>query len=631
MSRSVRVRFVTREAASTTTTVEIEAGQTALEAARAAHVEIGATCGGRGTCRSCRVKILDGEVAPATVQDTIQLGHDEVHERFRLSCQTKLISDCTILIAPAKTESGHQLLGAAAPPPSAGISLLDSGVEKHLMHVKPRERADGRDADIEQMMGVLPRRLSPKVPLAVLRKIPAIIRNPKGLVTITTFNGAVIDVEAGDSVQHKYGMAFDLGTTSIVGTLLDLDCGAQLAEVATLNPQTVYGGDLMSRIAFAQSNEKNLAILRAHALNAINALITEACNRAKVKRNHICKIVIVGNTCMHHILLGIDVTHVGVAPFNAVVRQSLVVSAKELPLKVAPSIPVCLLPNVGGFVGADAVSAVLATRMHESDKVRLLVDIGTNTEIVIGSRDRLMACSAPAGPAFEGGQIRHGMRAAIGAIDSVEIGEDITCRTIGDAPPIGICGSGLIDAVANMVQAELVDASGALCTAHRQDMPAALTHRIRKTEQGLELIIVQSEGPGKRQDITLTQADIRQFQLAKGAIHSAILVLGKLMGVKEEQISEVTLCGAFGNYLNIGSALGIGLLPGLPREKIVYAGNAAHRGAELALLSETLRKEADSVAQRILHVGIAEHPDFQDLFVSALTLGRQESRVQACC
>jgi len=231
-----------------------------------------------------------------------------------------------------------------------------------------------------------------------------------------------------------------------------------------------------------------------------------------------------------------------------------------------------------------------------------------------------MACSAPAGPAFEGGQIRHGMRAALGAVESVEIGEDVSFRTVGDAPAIGICGSGLIDAVAGLVSANLVDARGALRRNDREALPDALRARLRDTERGTEFIIVRAGQSGTGQDITITQADIRQFQLAKGAIHSAILVLEQVMGVAQEEIAEVMLCGAFGNYLNIEAALAIGLLPPLPLEKISYVGNAAHRGAELALLSETLRHDADCIGRQVAHVAIAEHPDFQDLFVSALSL-----------
>ena len=620
MSRPLHVSFVNWEPASKPTSAAAAPGQTVLEAARAAQLEIVATCGGRGTCRSCRVKILEGDVPPPTVQDRIQLGHDAVRERFRLSCQTTLVSDCTVLIAPPQAESGHQILGAGTPFTSERSALLNSGVDKHLIVAEAAAPEHHQASDVDRIAAALPEALSRDFPLDVLRKIPAVLRKQKGLITVTAFDNAVIDVEAGDTREQKYGMAIDLGTTTIVGTLLDLDSGEQVAEACNLNPQAAYGGDLVSRIAFVQFDEKNLAILRARALNAINDLITETCKRANVASGRIYKIVMVGNTCMHHIFLGIDVSYIGLAPYAPVVRRPVVFSAKELPLKAAPNARVCLLPNVGGFVGADAIGAIIATRLYESDKIRLVVDIGTNTEVAMGSRDKLMACSAPAGPAFEGGQIKHGMRAAVGAIERVDIDQEVRCKTIGGAAPIGICGSGLIDAVAKMLDAGLLDSGGALCEANRKALPPNLRNRVRDTEHGPEFVIVRADQSGKNEDITITQADIRQLQLAKGAIYSAILMLQRVMGIKDEQIEEVMLCGAFGNYMNIASALRIRLLPPLPLEKVTYVGNAAHAGAAMALLSETVRNQASAIAQRIEHVGLAEQPGFQELFVDALSL-----------
>ena len=620
MMETVRVTFVDHGAAAEGSSVSAASGQTVLRAARAAELDIVATCGGRGRCRSCRVKILKGDVPPPTVQDTIQLGHEAVRERFRLSCQTKLVADCTVLVAPPRAEVGHQILGAATRVFAEVDVPLDSGVEKHVVAARAPTEECHQTSDVDEIFSTLGDDLSRNVPLDVMRRLPSILRKHRGLITVTAFNNAIIDVEAGDTSGQKYGMAFDIGTTSIVGTLLDLDSGEQLAAVSDLNPQAAYGGDLMSRIAFAQFDEKNLATLRARILNAINRFIAEACSQANVAPEQVYKIVIVGNTCMHHLFLGIDVSYLGFAPYAPVVRHPLVVSAKELPLKAAANACVCFLPIIAGFVGADAIGAVLATRIDESEKIRLIVDIGTNTEVVMGSRDKLMACSAPAGPAFEGGQIKHGMRAAMGAIEAVAIDNDVRCKMIGDAPAIGICGSGLIDAVAKMLDAKILDSSGVLRREHRESLPPALRARLRDTENGTELVLVWPGQGGKGEDITITQADRRQLQLAKGAIYSAILMLQRVMGIADDQIEELLLCGAFGNYVNINSALRIRLLPPLAPKKITYAGNAAHLGAEMALLSESTRDRAYAIAQRIEHVGLAEHPDFQDLFVEALSL-----------
>lgn len=613
-----QVTFVGREGSAPTVAVQARIGSSLLEAARAAGLEVAATCGGRGRCCSCRVRILKGNVAPASVQDRIQLGSEGVRERFRLSCQTPVIGDCSVLVAPPRSEAGHRILATGVPTRSDPRAILDSGVEKHVIEVGARAATDGKTSDAEAILAHLGDRCAGGFPLEVLRKIPGALRACGARVTITTFNGEAIAIEPGDTSARKFGMAFDIGTTTLVATLLDLATGEHLATVSDLNPQAVYGGDVMSRIAFAQFDEKKLATLRSRVLNAVNELIDEACAAANVSGETIYKAVIVGNTCMHHLLLGIDTSDLGVAPYTPVVRAPMVMAARELPLKAAPNARICFLPIVAGFVGADTVAAALATGIHESEEVRVLVDIGTNGEVVLGSKRRLLACSAPAGPAFEGGQIKHGMRAALGAIEGVDFGDDVACRIIGDVPAIGVCGSGLIDAVAKMLEAGLVDGGGAFVRPQGGAPAARLSERLRDTEDGPELVLVSARDAGNGEDITIAQKDVRQLQLAKAAICSGIMILQEVAGVADDAIEELMLAGGFGNYINIASALRIRLLPPLSPERISYVGNAALTGAELALLSEGARHEADAIAARIDHVGLADHPDFENLFVAAL-------------
>lgn len=618
MTEQVTVAFVSRgggEAAPRT--VRCAAGTTLLDAAFQAGVEIDATCGARGRCRSCRVKVLSGDVPPPTVQDTLQLGHEEVHERFRLACQTRVIGDTTAMPMPPKAEAGHQIL-AGTVDRSDGRLALDSGVRKHLIGASTPTEEHHQTSDLEEILALVPGLSDRGVPLEVLRKVPGALRKDKGRLTVTTFNGRVIDLEPGDTSGRCYGMAFDIGTTSIVGTLLDLNTGEQLAAVGGINPQAQYGGDLMSRIAYAQFNEQKLTTLRAKVLNAVNDFIKQACAQAGVAPEHVYKIVVVGNTCMHHIFLGVDVTYVGLAPYAPAVRDLLVYPARDLPLKNAPNAQVCLLPIVAGFVGADTMACVLATRIYESEEIRALVDIGTNGEVVMGNRDRLVACSAPAGPALEGAQIRHGMRGALGAIEKVEIDEDVTCHVIGDAPAIGICGSGLIDACAKMLDARVLDANGLLRRRQVDALPEGLRRRIVPGDGGAEFVLVWKEQAGKSQHVSITQADVRQLQLAKSAIYSGIVMLQKVMDVPNERLEELMLCGGFGNYINIASAVKIRLLPELALEKITYMGNAAALGAQMALLSEAERLRAFELAQRIEHVALAARPDFQDIFVDGM-------------
>jgi uncharacterized 2Fe-2S/4Fe-4S cluster protein (DUF4445 family) len=627
---STSVRFVTPQGE--TSPVQVGADATLLDAARTAGVEMDATCGGRGRCRSCRVKVLAGEISPPTLQDTLQLGREEVQERFRLACQTKPLSACLAQPMPHKAESGFQILAGQANLSDSRLQL-DSGVVKHVIHAQTPQGEHHQTSDVEEVMACLPPTTQRRLPLELLRKLPMALRKDKGLLTVTTFNDEVIDIEVGDTSAHRYGMAFDIGTTSVVGTLMDLTTGEQLAAVGGLNPQAQYGGDLMSRIAYAQFDESKLATLRGKILSGINEFIKEACEKAGIAAEHVYKIVVVGNTCMHHVFLGVDVSYVGLAPYAPVVRDLLVYPAREVPLKAAPNARVCLLPIVAGFVGADTMACVLATRIYESQEIRALVDIGTNGEVVMGAQGRLFACSAPAGPALEGAQIRHGMRGAVGAIERVEIDSDVSCKVIGDAPAIGICGSGLIDACANMVDARIIDANGLLRRESAPALTAALQSRMTQGESGREFVLVPRAQAGRDHDITVTQADIRQLQLAKSAIYSGIVMLRDVMGVSNDDIHELMLCGGFGNYISIESSVKIRLLPEMPTERITYMGNAAAIGAQMALLSETERLRAFDLAQGIEHVALAARPEFQDIFVDGMnfsgeTFAAEERRLR---
>ena len=621
MAESVQIRFVDStevDARSRRQDVTPDGHMTVLDVARTAGVEIVATCGARGRCRSCRVKILRGDVPPPTVQDNIQLGNEEVQERFRLSCQTRIIADCTILPVPPIAEGGHQILDSSEALGTDRLRL-DCGVEKHLVHASPPVEEHHQTSDLEEILDGFGGGTSAQISVDAIRKIPQALRERGGELTLTTFDGRIIDVEAGDTTTHRYGMAFDIGTTSVVGSLMDLSSGEQLASAGSVNPQSVYGGDLMSRIAYAMFDQKRLTTLRAKVLNAVNGFIRETCREAGVSPAHVYKIVIVGNTCMHHVFLGIDTSYVGLAPYAPVVRRPLVLPARELLLKGAPNAQVCFLPIVAGFVGADTMACMLATRIHESDEIRAFVDIGTNGEVIMGNKDRLMACSAPAGPALEGAQIRHGMRGALGAIEKVRVTDSVEYRVIGNVPPIGICGSGLIDACAGMLDSKVLEPSGVLRSDELGSLPRSLVDRLTRIDNKEQFILVHAEETGKGEEITVTQSDIRQLQLAKGAIFSGIVMLMHVMKLSEPDLAELMLCGGFGNYINIENAKRIRLLPDLPSEKITYMGNAALIGSQMALLSETERHRAAELARRVEHVALATHPQFQEIFVDAIS------------
>jgi uncharacterized 2Fe-2S/4Fe-4S cluster protein (DUF4445 family) len=604
-------------------------GTSILKAAHAAGIDITATCGGRGRCTSCRVKFVAGAVPPPTIMDEVQLGDDQVREGYRLSCQCLPSEAVTVQVAPPLEEQSFQILGAGAGVKQLGRVAIESGIRKQLVKVSLPREEHHQTSDLEQLaaaVGVAPA----DVGVGVLQGLPAALRDDPIGVTVTTFTpggGAhagrqVLAVERGDTAGMKFGLAIDIGTTSVVTTLLELDSGEQLASVSSLNPQAVFGGDLMSRIAFAQFNPGNLRKLQTRIVGLLNQHIGEICRESGVLPKWIYKAVVVGNTCMHHILLGIDPSHVGLAPYAPVMRHAVTLPARALFLKLQPEARVCLLPIVAGFVGADAVAVTLATRLDESAEVRIAVDIGTNGEVILGSRDRLWACSAPAGPAFEGAQIRHGMRGALGAIDRVSVDDDIHVHTIGETDALGVCGSGLLDLIAGLLDAGVIDWTGLIQVEAREALPPKLRARVGRRGEERQVVVLRPGEAGARHEIVLTQDDVRQVQLAKGAIASGVAMLQHVAGISNERVAELLLAGGFGNYISIRSAVRIGLIPPLPEQKIRYVGNAASLGAQLCLLSETERERAERVAARIEHVSLAAHPDFEAIFVDAMNFPR---------
>ncbi len=595
-------------------TLAVTSATSVLTVLHDAGIDVTATCGGRGRCTSCRIKFVAGTVPPPTIADEVQLGADLVRDGYRLACQCRLAESGAIQLAPPLEETSFQILGPGQAPASATGIALASGVAKQLVKVALPREEHHQTSDLEELLAAIGAEPD-DVDVRVLQTLPATLRDDPQGVTVTTFAGRVLAVERGDTTAMKFGLALDIGTTSVVSTLIELESGEALASASSLNPQAVFGGDLMSRIAFAQFNPTNLRKLQTRIVGLLNRHVEELCRESGVLARWIYKVVVVGNTCMHHLVLGIDPSYVGLAPYAPVMRHPLTVAAHELPLKVAPAARVCFLPLVAGFVGADAVAVALATRLADRDDVRIAVDIGTNGEVLLGSRDRLLACSAPAGPALEGAQIRHGMRGAAGAIDRVVVDDDVRLHTIGETAALGICGSGLIDLLAGLLDAGIIDATGLIQVEDRAALPPSLRDRVVMRGEERQVIVARPGEHGATRELVLTQDDVRQVQLAKGAIASGIAMLQKVSGVPWDDVSELMLAGGFGNYVSIPSALRIGLIPPLPVDRVRYVGNAASLGAQICLLSEPERDRATELATRFEHVSLAAHPDFEQLFV----------------
>ena len=526
----------------------VEAGISVLGAARQDNIDIMATCGGRGRCRSCRIKLVRGMATEPGIADLSQLSKDEIGEGYRLACQCYPKSDSSYAIAPPTHETSFQILSE----PGEWQDLLDS-----------------------------------------------------------------IDSD-GDN-ETLYGIAFDIGTTTVVGYLINLETGATLACVSGLNPQTVFGGDLISRIGFAAEKLTHVKKLHQRIATFMNDLGEYVCDQVGICRSEICRVTVVGNTCMHHLLLGIDPTPLGSAPYNPVVKAPYRCPARECGLRLHENAQAYLLPVIAGFVGADTVAMILSAKLGSHSGNVIAADIGTNAEVVLKTDQGLIACSSPAGPALEGGQIRDGMRAALGAIDRVTADRDIVIHTIGDAPALGICGSGLIDAVAVLLDLGIIDKTGRLHVEPKAVLPKTIAARLRKGEDGApEFVLVWAAESGNHLDIVLSQGDIRQLQLAKAAIMSGVQALLQQVGLELGDFDSFLLAGGFGNYINARNARRIGLIPDLAGDRIHYIANAAGLGAQIALLSDRGRVEAEKIALETRHLSLAGLPGFQKMYLGAM-------------
>ncbi|MBI3091223.1 MAG: DUF4445 domain-containing protein [Candidatus Tectomicrobia bacterium] len=606
--------------------VFVSPGTSFLDAAYEAELDVQAICGRRGRCTSCRMKIIRGRVEPPTDLERQQLSEDDLREGFRLGCQVAVQEESVAHVAPLVSETSFRILVEGD---SNGLAMpLDTGLTKRVVVAKAPTTEEHQTSDVEEVLATCPG-ISETLSLEVIRAIPAALRQERGRLTLTLDEGRLLAVEPGDTSEALYGMAFDIGTTTVVGYLLDLRTGARLSAVSGLNPQSSYGGDLMSRIKFAQDDPAGARKLHGKIIQGMNELIANACREAEVRADRIYKAVVVGNTCMHHLVLGITPLFLGQAPYAPVLRRPVSLPAHRLGLHVQREARVELLPNIAGFVGADTVAMILATQIYDAPTVRVAVDIGTNGEVVIGSRQGLMVCSAPAGPAFEGAQIKHGMRGAMGAIDQLSISDRLSYHVIGEVPPVGICGSGLIDAAAALLDAGLMDATGRLQAEPLRPVSDDVRRRIVAEGTNRRVILAFPDETGTGEAIVLTQQDIRELQLAKAAICSGILMLIKEMGLYLGDVEDLSLAGAFGTYLNRSSARRIGLIPPLPLERVRFIGNAAGFGAQLALLSRPHRKLAEDLVRSIRHVPLATNLSFMDIFTGAINFPQQINVVDA--
>lgn len=591
----------------------VKEGKTLREAFALAGVPLEFSCGGKGRCGKCRVRLeaKGAPLPPPAPAEKEHLEEEELAGGIRLACMVEVRSDLAVFLPEVRQET--QILMEAA----SRVVALAPPVSKTFLEVPPPSLADQRP-DWERLRDALG--AAPPPPLDVLRELPVLLRSSGYRLTAVTSGAEVLGLEAGDTTGKLLGAAFDIGTTTIVCYLLDLRSGEELGVASMLNPQAAYGADVISRIAYTSEEPEGLEKLHQCLIAGLNELLAEASIRAGASPQDVYVLSVVGNTCMHHLFLKIPPGQLARSPYVPVVKEPLVLRAAELGLRANPRARLYVLPIIAGFVGADTVGVILATQMDLGGGVKLAVDIGTNGEIVLGTGEGLIACSAAAGPAFEGAQISCGMRGAAGAIDHVWFGEDLEYSVIGGGKPRGICGSGLLDLAAGLLTLGIIDKSGRMLPPFEVESPIARRYRNRIVEyDGMtSFLLVDETSTSHGRPLLLTQRDVRQLQLAKAAIAAGIQVLLEERRLKPEDVDEVLLAGAFGNYFDPRSACAIGLLPPQLLEKVRQIGNAAGAGAKIALLSRHECRRAGAIARAVEYVELSAYPGFNNIFTASL-------------
>ena len=613
----------------------VPAGTTILAAAQGMGVGIEAVCGGKGVCGKCRVIIEEGRfeklglvsskahVSGLSAVEEKFLSPEELARGYRLACLAQ-VRESLVVTVPEESRTAKQVILEQGRERSYRLA---PAVKQYSLVLPPASLADARD-DRQRLLETLEERYGLKdliVDYTVLRDLPLLLRKEEWQVTVTLWQGReIIRVVPGAEVPHSLGIAIDVGTTTLAAFLCDLATGELLGKASRMNPQIGYGEDVLARISYAMTEEKGREKLQQAMLEAISVLAEEMTAKIGREALEVDEIVLVYNTAMHHFTLGMEPKHMGRSPFVPAVSVPLDIKARDLGVKINPAGNIHSLPVEAGFVGPDNVAVLIAEEPYRSNSIKLIIDIGTNGEIDLGNKDRLLSTSCATGPALEGAQIAFGMRAAPGAIERVEIdpetkeprykviGEDKWYPELKVTGAQGICGSGIIDVVAELHRAGIISKAGRING--RLETP-----RVRKDESGkLQYVLAWAEETAIHKDIVITQGDIRAVQLAKGAIYVGARYLMEKYGC--DHVDEVILAGAFGSYINKRSAMALGLFPDCDPEKVKAVGNAAGDGARLALLDVEKRREAARVARQVEFVETAVEPDFQARFMEALSI-----------
>jgi uncharacterized 2Fe-2S/4Fe-4S cluster protein (DUF4445 family) len=617
----------------------IDDGKTIMEASRELGVDIEGICGEKATCGKCKVRIEEGyfekygveskieAVSPIGEGDRKFLSSQQLHSHYRLACQTHIHGNVVIFV-PEESRTGKQVVRKEA---TARDIKLKPAVKKYSVRLTPATLHDTL-GDFERLQAELKKRFKLAkltIDYPALLSLQSVVRQGGWEVTVSVWMGKeVIKIEPG-AVAKAYGLAVDIGTTTVAGYLCDLTSGKVAATDSMMNPQVAYGEDVMSRISYSITRQAGLEQMNQAIIKGLNEIAGRAAAKVGIKRSDIVDMAVVGNTCMHHIFLNIDPQYIGRAPFPPSVHHSLNIKARDLGLKIAPGAYVHVLPIEAGFVGADNVGVLIAEEPYNQDSIELIIDIGTNGELILGNRQKLISASCATGPAFEGAEIKHGMRAAPGAIEKIAIDRETRearFKVIGkegwnteleEVGAKGICGSGIIDIAPQLFLAGIIDRTGRFVK--NLESP-----RRRETNGEPEFVIAWASETSIGQDIVICQEDIRNIQLAKGAMYAGTKIMMRTLGV--DKLDKVILAGAFGSYIDKESAALLGLFPDCEPEKVYAVGNAAGDGARIALLNVDKRKEADEIARQVEYIELTLAPDFDKVFAQAMWLPHMKDK-----
>ena len=591
-------------------TIDVCAGMTIMQAAKKCGLEMNAPCGGNGTCGKCRVRISSGQVAVSDA-DKVFFSASEIARGWRLACKAEVADDLTVdLPQSSLLSSEHQI-------------LTDIGRRQHVelspvvrkVHVQlPEASLEDSRSDLTRVKDALG---TDKLDIELLRLLPNKLREGDFGATFTLLGDRIVDIDSGDTSGKFYGMAFDIGTTTVAGKLLCLRTGAELAVASMMNPQVSMGDDVVSRINFTAEDD-GLAQLNDAIVGAIDSLCGELCEKAKVASGDVASIAIAGNTTMLELFCRINPAPLGMMPFISAFADGQWIDAVKLGLNNCMRASVFIFPVIGSFVGGDTTACIIASGILQDHRKTLMIDIGTNGELVLRHDGKLTAASTAAGPALEGARISCGMRATTGAIERIDFADDVEISIIGGGEPVGICGSAIIDITAELLKSGIVSATGQMKSP--QELDESVPQKIRERvvlDQAASPEFIIAQLPDK--NITITQRDIRELQLASGAIRAGINILLKHASIDINELDEILIAGGFGFYIRQENAQRIGLLPVVSdSSKITYIGNAALAGAELATLSEDKLQQARRAAVETEHTELSLDLDFQMEFASAM-------------